>query len=312
MNKKTFMAAIIISALLISPVEMQLVDVTKANPHALRYPTFTLCSPSQGGIYEINKIPLNLQINLYTHLIIGGYIETINPLYYQIDEQTPVPLTVTYIPPYPQPDYPSMVYAVVNCSLPPLVNGLHNLTIWGKAHQDPEAEETSYGGSYSENISTSITFRIEAALPTISNVSIENKTFFSNQIPLSFEVNETTSWTGFSLDNQANVTTNGNVTLTDLTEGNHSIIVYANDTIGNMGKSDTIIFAISLPKPTPSLPFPPSPSPTEQPTAEPTETPNPTNGDNQTMDLTPILLLSGVAVIAAAVGALFYLKRRKP
>ena len=54
-----------------------------------------------------------------------------------------------------------------------------------------------------------------------------------------------------------------------------------------------------------------SPSPTIDPTLEPTQTATPTNDDNQTVDLTPILALSGIVVIAIAVGALVYLKRRK-
>jgi hypothetical protein len=53
------------------------------------------------------------------------------------------------------------------------------------------------------------------------------------------------------LDNQANVTVNGNCTLTGLTEGNHSIVVYANDTFGNMGKSETVAFTVAKPEPEP-------------------------------------------------------------
>ena len=41
--------------------------------------------------------------------------------------------------------------------------------------------------------------------------------------------------TGYSRDGQANVTIAGNMTLSDLSEGPRSIIVYANDTAGNMG-----------------------------------------------------------------------------
>ncbi len=54
----------------------------------------------------------------------------------------------------------------------------------------------------------------------------------------------------------------------------------------------------------------PSPSQTEQPTLEPTQTATPTTEDNETLDLTPILALTGVVVIAVAVGALVYFKKR--
>lgn len=59
-------------------------------------------------------------------------------------------------------------------------------------------------------------------------------------IPLTFTVNETTPWIGYSLDRQENVTITGNTTLTDLSYGIHSVTIYANDTAGNMGSSETI------------------------------------------------------------------------
>jgi len=52
----------------------------------------------------------------------------------------------------------------------------------------------------------------------------------------------------YSLDNQANQTINGNCTLTGLTVGTHSIVVYANDTFGNMGKSETVTFTVAKPE----------------------------------------------------------------
>ena len=86
------------------------------------------------------------------------------------------------------------------------------------------------------------------APPTISIVSPENKTYTVNNVSLTFTVSEPTSWIGYSLDEQANVTITGNTTLTGLFDGTHSLIVYAKDTAGNTGASETIYFtAIPLP-----------------------------------------------------------------
>jgi hypothetical protein len=60
---------------------------------------------------------------------------------------------------------------------------------------------------------------------------------------LNFKVSESVSWMGYSLDDEANVTLAGDTILT-LEEGSHSIILYANDTAGNMGKSDMVNFNI--------------------------------------------------------------------
>ena len=48
-----------------------------------------------------------------------------------------------------------------------------------------------------------------------------------------------TAWKG-----QDNVTIAGNVTLAVLSEGSHSLVVYATDTVGNTGASKTIYFSI--------------------------------------------------------------------
>ena len=80
--------------------------------------------------------------------------------------------------------------------------------------------------------------------PTISIVSPENKTYTVNNVSLTFTLSEPTSWIGYSLDGQANVTIAGNTTLSGLSDGAHSLIVYAKDTAGNTGASEIIYFSI--------------------------------------------------------------------
>lgn len=79
--------------------------------------------------------------------------------------------------------------------------------------------------------------------PSIYILSPENKTFAFNHVPLIFTTNESASWIGYSLDDQPNVTITQNTTLTGLLDGAHRIIVYANDTFGNMGASSMVYFA---------------------------------------------------------------------
>ncbi len=86
-----------------------------------------------------------------------------------------------------------------------------------------------------------------ASARKITILSPQNKTYATTSIPLTFTVNETTSWMGYSLDDEANVTISGNTTLTGLTEGPHSVVVFANDTSGNMGVSNKVFFTVELP-----------------------------------------------------------------
>lgn len=80
--------------------------------------------------------------------------------------------------------------------------------------------------------------------PVITIVSPQNTTYNTNYVPLTFTINKSTSWIGYSLDNQPNKTILGNVTLS-LPNGTHNVIVYANDTVGSVGSSNRVYFSIN-------------------------------------------------------------------
>jgi hypothetical protein len=85
--------------------------------------------------------------------------------------------------------------------------------------------------------------------PRIEVISPKNDTYAINSVPLIFTVNEETSWTGYTVDGQINATILGNTTLTSLLDGAHYVVVYANDTRGNMGASNTVYFAVDTTPP---------------------------------------------------------------
>jgi hypothetical protein len=91
---------------------------------------------------------------------------------------------------------------------------------------------------------------VDTTPPTIQIISPQNTTYAANDVDLTFIIDEPTYWIGYSLDGQANVTSNGNTILTSLGEGSHNIIVYANDTYGNMGFSNIVYFTIDTTSPT--------------------------------------------------------------
>ncbi len=84
--------------------------------------------------------------------------------------------------------------------------------------------------------------------PKVRITSPENKTYIDTS--LAFNTNRGTEWAGYSLDNQANITIKGETLLTDLSDGSHNIVVYANDSRGNMGVSETVYFSIDKRAPT--------------------------------------------------------------
>ena len=78
--------------------------------------------------------------------------------------------------------------------------------------------------------------------PKVQITSPENKTYC--EVSLAFTVNRGTEWMGYSLDNQANVTIKAESKLSGLSQGAHNITIYANDSLGNMGSSNTVFFSV--------------------------------------------------------------------
>jgi N-acetylneuraminic acid mutarotase len=87
------------------------------------------------------------------------------------------------------------------------------------------------------------------APPRLSVVSPENRAYNVSSIPISFTANKQFNWSGCSVDDRANVTIGEDTMLTSLSDGNHSVVVYANDTLGNMGVSSTVYFSVDTTHP---------------------------------------------------------------
>ena len=307
------MAAITISLLLISLVGMQFGEMAEANPIHFPKPIVTFYSPlnqTQSTYYTSSTVPLNITVKLYAYSYDSG-IELVEWLNYSIDGQTATPITVSYPPSLQSVTLPYV--AAYSDMFPRLGKGLHTLVVQGRTNYTllgyRGTSKTST--NFHEDIQGTTSFYVEAndsCAPTITNLSIQNKTYCTPYLNLAFNLNEDPqighSWLGFSLDNKANNTLAGNATLTNLTEGNHSLIVYANDSLGNMGKSDTVFFDVALP---------PTPSPTLEATLEPAQTASPTPiGEPIMVAYAPQIEVGTVALIAVvAVGILVYFKRRK-
>ena len=130
-------------------------------------------------------------------------------------------------------------------ALPALSEGSHSVTVYSKYALYNFSAMGVYYPKYVVWDHNTVYFTIDYGIsPVIFNLYLENKTYNENSLPLNFTTDEPTSWIGYCLDNQANATITGNLTLTGLTDGSHSILIYANDTAGNMGASETIFFNI--------------------------------------------------------------------
>ncbi len=100
------------------------------------------------------------------------------------------------------------------------------------------------------NMGTSnvVYFSVDTIPPIIGVISPQNLTYIDS-VALTFTVDEPAAWVGYSLDGQTNVTIAGNTTLADLLDGSHFLIVYANDTLGNMASSGPVYFSVDTTPP---------------------------------------------------------------
>lgn len=83
--------------------------------------------------------------------------------------------------------------------------------------------------------------------PKVTILSPQNLIYNASSITLNFTVDKPTTLLWYSLDGKENATILGNTTLTSLPDGQHHIVVWANDTYGNMASSQTITFSVKTP-----------------------------------------------------------------
>jgi hypothetical protein len=137
-----------------------------------------------------------------------------------------------------------------------LSNGFHDLRIkvvtdgtyfHGTYSSDPVWGGWSWKESNIPVIDYSyLRFEVAADSPELVVLSLkQHETYDMGDLPLDFAVSTPVSWVGYSLDGQDNVTVAGNVTLAGLSDGEHTVTVYARDSARNFGASETVTFTVA-------------------------------------------------------------------
>jgi hypothetical protein len=91
---------------------------------------------------------------------------------------------------------------------------------------------------------TKISPEPDVSPPVVSISNPKSKMYDTGNVSLTFTVNEPAAWIGYSLDGKDNATIVENITLSGLSKGAHNLTVYAEDTSGNFGTSETIYFTL--------------------------------------------------------------------
>ena len=225
-------------------------------PHTEDGRYFPLASPIKitspsNSTYSSGLLMLNITFKLMLNVD-----RTNITMLYSIDgkENTTIPVSATFVPLIATRTYENgttengtsfFSYYIIagTVGLPEFPKGLHNLSVYGKY-------ERGGGSSFDVLDDCTVYFTInDGNAPVISSLSVENKTYSQDNLSLNFTVDQPISWMGYCLDEKVNVTTTGKFALSELASGSHTLTIYANDTVGNMGTSETISFSIAEPFP---------------------------------------------------------------
>ncbi len=124
---------------------------------------------------------------------------------------------------------------------------ISNATKTTTLYDNPATIAVGYPYSTSFGYRCTVQTVFQSIAPKITLSSPQNQTYNESSVPLVFSTDKTSNWTAYSLDGKQNVTVTGNRTITELTNGLHNVLVYANDSLGNIGASQTINFTIAVP-----------------------------------------------------------------
>ncbi len=253
--KKTavIIAASLLGLMLLAPflIEPQTVEAQTAGTES-RNSNLEISSPSN-TTYNSNSLLLN--VTIHRQFKPSEYDSRI---IYSLNGEAnvTVPSTETFFDmTTPESIWTSLMsYTQISgtASLQNLSEGYYFLTVFG-VYERASGISTKYPAIMQDTQTVYFTIN-DGIAPSLTNLQIENTTYSQNSLPLNFTVNEKVGWVGYSLDGEANVTFTGNITLSGLDYGSHSLMIYANDTVGNMGATENVNFTIEKPEVLPVVP----------------------------------------------------------
>ena len=280
--KRTTLALTLTIALLLSvAVRTQVVQFGTANPFSqsaysgetsasaeVKPPVISITLPENNMVYNTNNLSLTFNVSTDSKTIGGGFhmitgisiqdiyfkgdwLNNTIKVYYSPDiEDRKKNITKTYYMGEYRDNSSGIDFGNLSVPLTNIPDGNHSIIV----------AATGIGSEYyifnwylfHTSGRATVNFTIDSTPPNVTLLSLENKTYEVSDMALNFTVNEQASHMAYSLDGNETVTIAGNTTLTGLSDGVHSIKVYATDEAGNIGASETLYFSVEVPKPFPT------------------------------------------------------------
>ena len=259
--KKTVLAVTITIALLLMVIYGTLfVSFGMANPYIRDYVApDSNTNPPQISIYspENNSVCSNvyLSINVSLPKSTTASFSFLHNVYYEADwlqNRTYLYNSKGLSDEIRSDNSPERQYFSYTGVLNGVPEGSHSLTIYAEGGGWYPPIGIKQSGFFIDG-NSSFFFTVDNTPPIITHLSVENKTYYTSDVPLSILTNEPVTQTSYSLDGQTNMTVTGNTTLAGLSVGKHNLTVYSWDSAGNTGASETVTFSISNQEPFPTV-----------------------------------------------------------
>lgn len=260
--KRRTLASIFVSILFLSAAAgTQFASFGKADPYEYTGdvppkpdtipPQISILSPSNRTIYTVNHFSLIFGVRAPTGPTVS--YPFVREIHYKTDWQQ------NNITVYDSGNDYNGEYAEFSSelNLTGIPEGNHSITVTavyrGMYIPGNDPHTLSYS-VFSISGSSVVNFTIDTTTPNIIILSIGNRTYNTRDIALNFTVDEPVSFVTCNIDGQIKVLIKGNATLTDLAYGEHNVTVFARDSAGHVGASETVYFTIA--KETEPEPFP--------------------------------------------------------
>jgi hypothetical protein len=265
-NKKSLFLLALLSTVLFTGVGTQIIKKVAAwPPYESDYESLlaiSVSSPENSRLYSTDALKLNFSVtagkNTTTSLISNVCYKTDwqeeNSTVFSFDGYFLRELMVQLAYPRQIVVPTSRVSKTLNITGVP--DGSHSITIYAsiwhyssmERRMDVFEEYFDYDDLTMASIKKTVDFTIDTTPPVISILSTEVK-YDTSDVFLNFTVNELVSQITYSLDGQDKVLIPENTTLTELSNGDHNVTVYATDLAGNTS-SETMYFSVEIPLPT--------------------------------------------------------------
>jgi hypothetical protein len=222
-------------------------------------PTIQIISPNQNQTFTSPYVLLNFSVEIphswvfYTGIINYTVRQTwgnITSVSFSLDDNQPQSLTLDTI----KVPYLGNSSQDLNFSTPlNLAEGTHIIRLFVSGYtyyvSNPLASVIYTQQLASVPVEANSTISFNVALPTPIITSPQNIVYNERTIPLQVKLASSPSWIEYSLDGKTNITITGNTTLIGLSNGEHYLTIYTNDTLGNSYASQTIAFSVKTTDP---------------------------------------------------------------